>query len=218
MDKMLVEHVVKPHVAFAKKNGKLIPIERKQVGRIGTFVGINDSGRVRVGWSTVAFHSGDKFNADAGIAFATVKALNPEEIPAKVEKKYGLRKDFQILKKRCSKFFKGIAVEGYDPSLDALAMKEEDNEKEHALRESLRNVLPEGSKHLADGPIMGLGDGMSVPLKFGNAEEEILKLMGTITSLMPTEYVDRVEKAIKRTKKNPCNCGSGMGDSCDCQK
>lgn len=198
MDKMIVQHIVKPHEVFVKWQGKLYPHPsgNKQVGRIGTFVGINVEGIIKCGWSVVAFHAGDTFNAHAGIAFATLKAVVPEDIPDKVEKKYGLRKDFQIFKKRCSKFFKGMTVENYDPSLDVDDEQEENVKQngEEALREALRNVLPHNSKHLADGPILGFGDGMKIPIDLGHAEADILKMINSVSELIGKEMNKKVNK------------------------
>lgn len=171
MDKVLVQHIVKPHTVFVKvsQDGnkfakKLVDSGRKANSRVATFVGVRgEDGMVRVGWSVVKFHVGDKFNADTGIAFAMQKALVPEEICDKVDHKYGLRKDFQIFKKRCAKFFKGCLVQGYDPALDPV-IEDDRTAKEKALRDALRAILPDNSKHLADGPILGIGGDVAMPM------------------------------------------------------
>jgi len=197
MEKMLVQHVVRPHVVITKTRdakGKLIVREKKQVGRIGTFVGINIGNLVvKTGWSVVKFHAGDSFNADAGVAFATVKAVRQSGSPIseKAENKYGIARDYQIFQKRCSKFFKGSIVEGYDPELDFVE-DHKVNDKEEALRKALRDLLPPNSKFLADGPIMGFGDGMTTPINLGNIRQsgdlsDIIKMIGKVTDMISKE-------------------------------
>ena len=190
METMLVEHIVKPHVIVKKsidRKGNTVIRERlNKAGRVGTFIALKNEGMIKVGWAICNFHAGDKFNAEAGIAFATVKALNPTSIPEKINRKYGLRKDFQIFMKRSARFFKGNPVVGYDPRND---VRDEDEGYE-TLRKALRAVLPEGQKHLADGPIMGFGDGMKTPIVIGSVTDAISDAISDVIGLIKKELED----------------------------